>query len=129
MQTRNRQVYTRDYDTVRPTATGVAQDSYATNSDFDHSHLADAVTNNHEGSTTFHMLRQRRYPAISDMSGLASVTRRIVDMKANKTGRSVRGGGAYIGKSTSPCSQSGMDPDLPRGKSSQLHFDMMASDK
>jgi len=50
-------------------------------------------------------------------------------MKENLTGRSVRGGGAHNGKSTSPCSQSGMDPDLPRGKSSTLNFDMLAQEK
>ena len=55
--------------------------------------------------------------------------RRIVNMKENLTGRSVRGGGAHNGKSTSPCSQSGMDPDLPRGKSSTLNFDMLAQEK
>ena len=46
-------------------------------------------------------------------------------MKGNFTGRSIKGGGG-LGKSTSPCSQSGMDPNLPRGRSSQLNFDINA---
>jgi hypothetical protein len=44
-----------------------------------------------------------------------------VNMKPNLTGRSIRGGGG-LGTSRSPCSQSGMDPALPRGKSSQLDY-------
>jgi len=54
--------------------------------------------------------------------------RKTVNMKANLSGRSVRGGGAR-GSSTSPCSQSGIDPTLVRGKSSHLNFEMHATDK
>ena len=46
------------------------------------------------------------------------LNQRTVNMKPNDTGRSVRSGGAFAGRSTSPCSQSGMDPDMPRGQSS-----------
>ena len=53
--------------------------------------------------------------------------RRVVDMNANNTGRSVKGCGAR-GSSNSPCSHSGMDPNLPRGKSSQLNFEMIANE-
>ena len=45
----------------------------------------------------------------------------------NLTGRSVKGGGG-LGRSTSPASHSGMDPNLPRGKSSQLDFEMVATE-
>ena len=53
--------------------------------------------------------------------------KRMVNMKGNDTGRSVKACGA-LGRSTSPCSHSGMDPNLPRGKSSQLNFEMIAND-
>ena len=53
--------------------------------------------------------------------------RRVVDMNSNNTGRSVRGCGAH-GRSNSPCSHSGMDPNLPRGKSSQLNFEIIANE-
>lgn len=56
------------------------------------------------------------------------LSRRIVNMKKNNTGRSVRGGGGQ-GNSNSPCSQSGMDPGMVRGKSSQLNFAMHANEK
>lgn len=46
--------------------------------------------------------------------------------KFNATGSSIRGGGA-LGKSTSPASHSGMDPDLLRGRSSQMDWEMKAS--
>ena len=62
------------------------------------------------------------------ISAASARTKRVVNMKGNNTGRSVNGCGAY-GRSTSPCSHSGMDPDLARGKSSQLDFDMIASDQ
>ena len=54
--------------------------------------------------------------------------RRHINMKPNLTGRSIRGGGAQ-GKSNSPCSHSGMDPTLERGRSSQLNFEMHATAK
>lgn len=41
------------------------------------------------------------------------------------TGRSVKGGGGG-GRSNSPSSHSGIDPDLPRGMSSQMDFPMRA---
>jgi hypothetical protein len=44
-----------------------------------------------------------------------------VGYKFNMTGRSIKGGGGG-GRSNSPSSHSGMDPDLPRGVSSQLNF-------
>ena len=56
------------------------------------------------------------------------VPRRAINMKANLTGRSVKGAGA-LGTSRSPCSQSGMDPDMVRGRSSQLNFAMAANEK
>lgn len=46
----------------------------------------------------------------------------------NLSGRSVKGAGA-LGRSDSPASHSGMDPNLPRGKSSQLDFEMIATDE
>ena len=49
-------------------------------------------------------------------------------MKKNYTGRSVKGGGG-LGNSNSPCSQSGMDPDMIRGRSSQMNFAMHANEK
>ena len=49
-------------------------------------------------------------------------------MKANETGLSIKGGGG-LGNSKMPCSHSGMDPKLLRGKSSQLNFEMQASEK
>jgi len=49
-------------------------------------------------------------------------------MKANLTGRAIKGCGCQ-GQSNSPCSQSGVDPSLIRGKSSQLNFEMLASPK
>lgn len=49
-------------------------------------------------------------------------------MNDNLTGRSIKGAGG-LGKSTQPCSQSGMDPNLLRGKSSQLNFEMHATEK
>ena len=52
-----------------------------------------------------------------------------VNMKGNFTGRSVKGAGAYFGKATTPCSQSGMDPNLARGQSSTLNYEMIASNK
>lgn len=57
------------------------------------------------------------------------IPKRLVNMKENLTGRSIRGGGAHTGTSKSPCSQSGMDPCLVRGQSSQLNFEMIASEK
>ena len=47
--------------------------------------------------------------------------------KYNLSGRSIKGAGA-MGRSDSPASHSGMDPDLPRGKSSQLDFEMVATE-
>jgi len=47
--------------------------------------------------------------------------------KYNLSGRSVKGCGAF-GRSNSPASHSGMDPNLPRGKSSQLDFEMCANE-
>ena len=49
-------------------------------------------------------------------------------MNVNETGLSVKGGGG-LGNSKMPCSHSGMDPKLLRGKSSQLNFEMQASEK
>lgn len=49
-------------------------------------------------------------------------------MKGNESGLSIKGGGS-LGNSRMPCSQSGMDPKLLRGKSSQLNFEMLASEK
>ena len=72
-------------------------------------------------SATARILRQKR---VED----ASSYRRNVDMRHNETGLSVKGGGA-LGRSKMPCSQSGMDPKLLRGKSSQLNFDIQASGK
>ena len=60
-------------------------------------------------------------------AGSSVRTKRVVNMKHNLTGRSVRGCGAN-GRSNSPCSHSGMDPSLPRGKSSQLNFEMIANE-
>jgi len=51
-----------------------------------------------------------------------------IGYKFNMTGRSIRGAGAG-GRSNSPCSHSGYDLDLPRGKSSQMDFDMVASEQ
>ena len=48
--------------------------------------------------------------------------------KFNMTGRSIWGGGG-LGRSNSPASHSGFDPDMPRGLSSQLNFDMVASEQ
>ena len=78
------------------------------------------------GSTAYGGQRTKRLTPISDMASLPP--RRPINMRKNTTGRSINGGGSQ-GKSTSPCSQSGMDPNLPRGQSSQLNFDMMASNK
>ena len=50
-------------------------------------------------------------------------------MKANLTGRSVKGAGCYLKTSTSPCSHSGFDPEMVRGRSSQLNFAMAANEK
>jgi hypothetical protein len=47
--------------------------------------------------------------------------------KWNLSGRSVKACGAF-GRSDSPASHSGMDPDLPRGQSSQLDFDICANE-
>ena len=47
--------------------------------------------------------------------------------KYNLSGRSIKGAGA-LGRSDSPASHSGMDPNLPRGKSSQLNFEMIATE-
>ena len=49
-------------------------------------------------------------------------------MRENITGRSIKGGGAG-GRSNSPCSQSGMDPNMIRGKSSQLNFEMIGQER
>ena len=65
--------------------------------------------------------------ATSQFTG-QEMNRRVVNMKENSTGRSVKGCGAG-GRSNSPCSQSGMDPKLLRGKSSQLNFEMIASER
>lgn len=68
-------------------------------------------------------------PTRLDISqALSTRTKRVVNMKGNYTGRSVRGCGTH-GRSNSPCSQSGMDPNMIRGKSSQLNFEMIASDQ
>jgi len=57
-------------------------------------------------------------PTRLDISQAVSTrTKRVVNMKGNYTGRSVKGCGA-LGRSTSPCSQSGINPNLIRGKSS-----------
>jgi hypothetical protein len=48
--------------------------------------------------------------------------------KYNLSGRSIKGAGA-LGRSDSPASHSGMDPNLPRGKSSQLNFEMIATEE
>lgn len=66
---------------------------------------------------------RRQLPFISETS---QFSRRAVNMKPNRTGRSIKGGGAR-GKSNSPCSQSGLNPDLARGSSSQLNFEMTAT--
>lgn len=48
--------------------------------------------------------------------------------KYNLSGRSIKACGAF-GRSDSPASHSGMDPDLPRGKSSQLDFEFCATEE
>lgn len=48
--------------------------------------------------------------------------------KYNLSGRSVKACGAF-GRSDSPASHSGMDPDMPRGKSSQLDFEICATEE
>lgn len=58
----------------------------------------------------------------------SQMPRRNVNMKKNFTGRSVKGAGA-LGTSNSPCSQSGFDPAMVRGRSSQLNFAMAANEK
>ena len=60
-------------------------------------------------------------PSLSDggtmVAGSSIIPKRVVDRNDNLTGRSIKGAGG-MGKSTQPCSQSGMDPNLVRGKSS-----------
>jgi hypothetical protein len=48
--------------------------------------------------------------------------------KYNLSGRSIKAAGA-LGRSDSPSSHSGIDPNLPRGKSSQLNFEMIATEE
>ena len=69
------------------------------------------------------------YPDSIPENPTSSMTpRRNRGYKFNLTGRSIKGAGAG-GRSNSPCSHSGYDPDMLRGMSSQLNFEMVASEK
>lgn len=48
--------------------------------------------------------------------------------KFNFSGRSIKACGTF-GKSNSPASHSGWDPNLPRGQSSLLNFDFIATEE
>jgi hypothetical protein len=69
--------------------------------------------------------RNSAYSTVEDSRDNSKRSR--VGYKFNMTGRSIQGGGSR-GRSNSPSSHSGMDPNLVRGKSSQLDFEMHANE-
>lgn len=131
MQTRNRQSYTRaGCETVNR---AVTHDSM-TNSDFYSTQFGGGAIGAGNGisagkdSITAGGSVTRRFPTIEEIRNTGLMPRRRITMKMNNTGRSIKGGGGQ-GSSRSPCSQSGMDPNLRRGRSSQINFDIKASEK
>ena len=82
------------------------------------------VNNPHDKKSSLIEARSSIYS--SNMIPLHSQAK--VAYKFNMTGRSIKGGGAQ-GRSNSPHSHSGFDPDMPRGLSSQLNFEMVASER
>jgi hypothetical protein len=76
----------------------------------------------------YSMMEESAYPDSIPEDAISPMTPKKRGYKFNLTGRSIKGAGA-AGRSNSPCSHSGYDPDMPRGMSSQLNFDMVADDK
>jgi len=120
---RNRQLHTRSIETTR-----VKQQNDSINmSDFCSTRVGVTI-DSPRADTTRMRYRQSCQDSMMIVDPSMQPTRRVVNMKANLTGRSVRGAGA-LGNSNSPCSQSGFDPALVRGRSSQLNFAMNANEK
>ena len=129
MVTRNRQrLHTRGHETARVSPIA-ARESLGSNSDFYSTQFEKGYGNIRQDTTSLGIEARlgRHFPTIEELRSTHSIPRRNVNMKSNFTGRSIRGGGVGRVTSNSPCSQSGMDPDMIRGKSSQLNFEMHVS--